>query len=490
MSLKEDVNILKRIVIIITLFFVFICFSPNKVIAKINKKFFVTYHLNGGINNKNPKQFSKRKVKLVTPNKKGFVFVGWYNQKGKKIKVLNHHNYNLYAKWRKIKKYKLILYSDANSTIKKKYFWNNKKTKLPKLSKGGYIFLGWYHSKRSKKVVKSIPYGTSKNIKLYAKWKIKNYKISYHYGGGKRVQNPSYYNIHSNIKLLDTTKEGYKFKGWFLKDRITQVESITKYYKGNLSLYAKWVKVPNATWISSYHRGRTIGSIAENTLESIQQAYINGSQYVEFDIQKTNDNVFVLSHDNNILLNVNGQPTMVDITKSNYSDIKDFYIANSSCKISTLYSVLTYAKSVGLFCNLDCKVGNLEDEKLIAKMVVDTGMSGSCIYNTWETSSISCALGIKSIDSHAGFVWRYTVVNNIPFDQLGIEVKKNFVWCPASEITQDVYNIIRSKGCSIMISNVDNNNYISAMNYKPDMIEFLSGVDANYLQKMYLTSLV
>ena len=92
MSLKEDVNILKRIVIIITLFFVFIWFSPNKVIAKTNKKFYVTYHLNDDTNNKIPKQFSKRKVKLVSPNKKGYIFVGWYNKKGKKITKLNHQN--------------------------------------------------------------------------------------------------------------------------------------------------------------------------------------------------------------------------------------------------------------------------------------------------------------------------------------------------------------------------------------------------------------
>ena len=132
----------------------------------------------------------------------------------------------------------------------------------------------------------------------------------------------------------------------------------------------------------------------------------------------------------------------------------------------------------------------MNDEELIAKMVVDTGMSGSCIYNTWESRAIQCALGIRSIDSNAGFVWKYTVIENIPFDQLGIDLKKNYVWCPANEVTQDVYNFIKNKGCSIMISNVDNNNYISAMNFKPDMIEFLSGVDANYLQKKYLTSLV
>ena len=57
-------------------------------------------------------------------------------------------------------------------------------------------------------------------------------------------------------------------------------------------------------------------------------------------------------------------------------------------------------------------------------------------------------------------------------------------------MTQDVYNYVRNKGCSIMISNVDNNNYISAMNFKPDIIEFLSGVDAKKKKKKYLTSLV
>ena len=337
-SLKEDVNIFKRIVFIISLSILFTYFLSNEVTAKNNKIFYVTYHLNGGTVNKNPQRFSRKKVKLISPYRKGYIFIGWYNRKGKKIKILNNKNYCLYAKWRKIKKYKLYLYSNNNSTVKKKHFWNNKKTKLPKITRKGYIFLGWCSSKKANKVLKYIPYGTSKNIKLYARWKIKNYKIEYHYEGGKRVNNPTYYNIHSNIKLLDTSKEGYKFKGWYLEDRSTRVENITKYFNGKLSLYAMWAKIPNPTWISSYHRGRATESIAENTLESIQQAYINGSQYVEIDVQKTNDNVFVLSHDKNIVLNVNGQSTSVDVTKSNYNDIKDFTIGNSTCKICTLYS--------------------------------------------------------------------------------------------------------------------------------------------------------
>ena len=93
--------------------------------------------------------------------------------------------------------------------------------------------------------MKYIPYGTSKNIKLYAKWEIINYKIEYHYAGGKQVQNPTYYNIHSNVKLLESYKEGYKFNGWYLKDMSTRVKNITKYYKGKLSLYAMWVKIPD-----------------------------------------------------------------------------------------------------------------------------------------------------------------------------------------------------------------------------------------------------
>ena len=60
-------------------------------------------------------------------------------------------------------------------------------------------------------------------------------------GGTNHPDNPSTYNVGDSIKLLDPTKEGYDFKGWFTDAGFTNaIRSISPTMKGNLKLYAKF----------------------------------------------------------------------------------------------------------------------------------------------------------------------------------------------------------------------------------------------------------
>ncbi|MCI8326378.1 MAG: InlB B-repeat-containing protein [Lachnospiraceae bacterium] len=116
--------------------------------------------------------------------KKGYTFAGWntkadgtgttYQNAGIVTKLTTKKNkiVTLYAKWKAIK-YK-ITYDKKGGTFKKSYKDTytiaTKTFTLPKPTKKGYDFDGWYQDKKYKKRVDVIKQGKSGNIKVYAKW--------------------------------------------------------------------------------------------------------------------------------------------------------------------------------------------------------------------------------------------------------------------------------------------------------------------------------
>ena len=68
----------------------------------------ITYHLNGGVNNKsNPSSYFRTDVSLKNPTRAGYLFKGWYKDSSytngiTKISKTSACNYTLYAKWEKV----------------------------------------------------------------------------------------------------------------------------------------------------------------------------------------------------------------------------------------------------------------------------------------------------------------------------------------------------------------------------------------------------
>lgn len=116
-----------------------------------------------------------------------------------------------------------------------------------KFSKKYYTFVGWKtkakgkgKSYKNKQKIK-----LTKNITLYAQWKLTKYKITYKLNGGKNAKkNPTAYTYKtSTIKLKNPTRKGYVFKGWYLDKKFKKkVTVINKGSSGNKTLYAKWKK--------------------------------------------------------------------------------------------------------------------------------------------------------------------------------------------------------------------------------------------------------
>ena len=221
----------------------------------VGKEYKITYKLNGGENNpENPTSYAEgnEEIKLQAPTRKGYKFVNWYSnksmtKKATKIKANSTENKTFYAKWKK-ETYKISYKLDGgknSSKNPKSYKVTTATIKLKAPTKKGYTFEGWYSDKEFTKKVTSIKTGSAGDVKLYAKWSLNTYKISYKLNGGtNNKNNPKNYTVEtSKITLKTPTRKGYKFVGWYSNKGLTKkVTKISKGSTGNVTLYAKWKK--------------------------------------------------------------------------------------------------------------------------------------------------------------------------------------------------------------------------------------------------------
>ena len=114
----------------------------------------------------------------------------------------------------------------------------------------GYNFTGWYYDEGLTELLGTNGYGylpsdTTGNLDLYAGWTPIVYQITYRLNGGTNVadQVTSYTIETDTFALLEPTKEGYVFGGWYTDAAFTNpVTVIEKGSTGNKALYAKWVE--------------------------------------------------------------------------------------------------------------------------------------------------------------------------------------------------------------------------------------------------------
>ena len=113
---------------------------------------------------------------------------------------------------------------------------------LPTTTKTGYTFASWCTDEAatnpfSERVVED-------NFKLYAKWSINSYTVSYYDSDATtKLRDDAIYTYGSEIDVTDFEKANYKFEGWYTTsdyDKDTKVSEGYKMPGHNVSLYAKW----------------------------------------------------------------------------------------------------------------------------------------------------------------------------------------------------------------------------------------------------------
>ncbi|PEJ60841.1 hypothetical protein CN692_01770 [Bacillus sp. AFS002410] len=184
----------------------------------------------------------------TAPTRQGYTFVGWYKDAEGKTpwnfatdKVSN--DMVLYAKWN-VNTYTVHFTSNGGSQIADKKANYDSVLTLPKPTRTGYTFAGWYTDAALKTAA-----GTTINLKgditLYAKWNINQYTVKFNSNGGSTVAAKTV-NYNTTISQPSSpTRKGYVFLGWY-KDASGKVawNFAKDHVTANTTIYAKWVAIP------------------------------------------------------------------------------------------------------------------------------------------------------------------------------------------------------------------------------------------------------
>jgi len=169
-----------------------------------------------------------------------------------------------------------------NSANPSSYTTGTGVAKLAEPTRSGYKFLGWYNASTGGTQVLSIGSASSGNITLYARWeKIpETFSITYQLDGGTNASsNPSTYTEGTGVSgFANPSRSGYNFLGWYnAASGGSMITSISSTATGNITLYARWEKIP-ATYTITYNLdGGTNGSNPSSYTEGTGVSKLDGA---------------------------------------------------------------------------------------------------------------------------------------------------------------------------------------------------------------------
>ena len=193
----------------------------------------------------------------------------------------------LYAKW-EIKEYKVTFNSNGGSgTMSEQIFTHGTSQKLSKntFTRNGYDFIEWTTNADGTGTAYTNEQSISitENKTLYAKWKAKEYTLSFNANGGSGSMSNQVFTHGTSQKISANTftREGYDFNGWNTNADGTgtsytnkQNISITK----SMTLYAKW-KIKEYTVTFNANGGS--GSMESQTFEYGKAQKLNTNSYTK-----------------------------------------------------------------------------------------------------------------------------------------------------------------------------------------------------------------
>lgn len=204
-------------------------------------------------------QDGEKVVLPETPKVAGYKFVGWFTDssfaEGTEFdtsKVIEE-NVVVYAKW-KLQEYDIVylMGSGANNEVNPvSYNVETPTIKLRPPTKKGYNFDGWYYDADFVNAATQITEGSTGKVKLYAKWEVKTFTVTYM--GGEfalEIVEPQVKVFGDTVKLKDAvfTREGYLQDGWSTEDGGKGVYRLGVDYvaDADVVLYPHWRVDPDA----------------------------------------------------------------------------------------------------------------------------------------------------------------------------------------------------------------------------------------------------
>jgi len=212
----------------------------------------ISYVLAGGTNpsaNLTSYIITTQDFTLLEPTKNGYTFVAWKDENATSQTTLpmgSYGNKTYTATWTPTSyaiSYQLNGGSLSSSTST--YTIESNSISLGQASKTGSSFDGWFDNENfGGTSITSLAQGSIGDKTYYAKWTEVQNTISYHLNSGtNHVNNPSSYTVSSpTITLLDPSRSGYTFGGWFDNANYTgsAITSIDSGGTSNKTFYAQW----------------------------------------------------------------------------------------------------------------------------------------------------------------------------------------------------------------------------------------------------------
>ncbi|MBP3567558.1 MAG: InlB B-repeat-containing protein, partial [Lachnospiraceae bacterium] len=211
----------------------------------------LTYNANGGSCAKQSATVYYGDVidSLPTPTNAGYVFKGWYTANKTKVEegdtITFSEDTTLYAHWQETT-YTITFNPNGGlvSSTEKEVKHGQSYGSLPRATRDGYAFLGWFTSKTgSTQIFGSDIVNLSADDTLYAHWSPYTYTVTFNMNGGTATVYEKDVTFGGSYGTLPTPKRsGYTFAGWYTKSRYGSKVTATSNVEidSDHTLYAQW----------------------------------------------------------------------------------------------------------------------------------------------------------------------------------------------------------------------------------------------------------
>ncbi len=187
-------------------------------------------------------------IALPTPTKNGYNFCGWFSTSDfsgyatTEVHTGSHGDKSFYAKWEAVE-YRIEFQTKCEIWIDNKTYTIETPTfDLPRPTRDGYNFLGWYESEDcSGDAVEGIELGTYGEKKYYAAWSPITYYLTFDVDGGYALEDIPF-TCEDDITLPTTSKAGYAFAGWYENSNLIDgaINYIAQGTCESIHVYVKW----------------------------------------------------------------------------------------------------------------------------------------------------------------------------------------------------------------------------------------------------------
>jgi len=220
---------------------------------------------------------------LPTTTKAGSTFAGWWNSNFTAQYTAGQPIYGsliAYAKW--IVNSYTVTWVENGGTPAPDDLTDvaSLPSPLPAITKTGYELDGWYFNSLFAGSAATPGQLITQNETLYAKFVRVSYVIDYELDGGtNNAGNPDEYNVETaTITLLDPSKVGYTFNGWFSDEELTTpITSIPTGTTGDITIYASFTLSETGysiTWVENGGTPEQTDLTNQNYLPSVLPALI------------------------------------------------------------------------------------------------------------------------------------------------------------------------------------------------------------------------